>query len=230
MTNKLITLEQAQQVRRGWTQAHGSSTESRLKGLLAIILRLQGEERAGLVLEFGVGSGYTLSNMAALAHELQIPNRFYGFDSFEGLPHDEPVKEDPQFVWRKGWFKYPIEMAQKAIEGLPNVELVVGFFDQVCTDELKERLGFLDKRAALLHIDSDLYSSAVTVLNWCRSLIEEGTFIAFDEWGRGEERAWKEFVEEQQIEFAEISKTGEQMIFQITKVAVGSLQESSEDK
>jgi len=218
MTNKSMTLAQAQKERRGWTQAHGSSTEARLKGLLAIIFRLKTEKKTGLVLEFGVGSGYTLANMTALAEELEMPNKFYGFDSFQGLPHDEPIKGKPGSVWRKGWFSYPIAISQKAIDGLSNVELVPGFYSDVCNDELKTKLGFPGNQAALIHVDSDLYSSAVTVLGWCRSLIVAGTFIAFDEWGRGEERAWEEFVKTEQIEFQEVSRVSEQIIFQVTKI------------
>lgn len=219
MAKKTLTLDQAQKERRGWTKAHGSATESRLKGLLAIVLRLCEDEKNGPIFEFGVGSGYTLSNMAALAEELEMTNQFYGIDSFQGLPHDEPIKGRPQSVWRKGWFSYPITMAQEAIEGLSNVELIPGFFSDVCTEELKERLGLLGKQASLIHVDSDLYSSAVIALNWCHDFIVEGTFIAFDEWGRGEERAWEEFVKEKQIEFKEVSRAGEQIIFQVTKVA-----------
>ena len=46
--------------------------------------------RPGLVLEFGVATGRTITHMAS-----RLPSTIYGFDSFEGLPE----------AWRSGFGK-----------------------------------------------------------------------------------------------------------------------------
>ena len=60
---------------------------------------------------------------------------------------------------------------------------------------------------ALLHVDSDLYSSAVTVLNTLNHQLVEGTVIVFDEymnypgWQLDEFKAWQEFVSKNNIKY-----------------------------
>lgn len=66
---------------------------------------------SGLYLEFGVFLGRTINHMAA-----QVPaQKFYGFDSFEGLPEE----------WRAGFPKGAFALPQPP-KVRPNVELVVG--------------------------------------------------------------------------------------------------------
>ena len=60
---------------------------------------------------------------------------------------------------------------------------------------------------AFLHIDSDLYSSAKTVLNLLRERIVVNTIIVFDDyfnypnWQKGEFKAFQEFVKENNIRY-----------------------------
>jgi hypothetical protein len=78
----------------------------------------------------------------------------------------------------------------------PNVHLIKGWFDQslpVFLESHPEKVDFL-------HIDSDLYSSARTVLTLLRDRIEPGTAIVFNEffnypgWKNGEYKAFNEFI------------------------------------
>lgn len=119
----------------------------------------------GLFLEFGVFEGRTVNRIAdqiagsgALVH---------GFDSFEGLP------EDWNATGRKGAFS--AKGIQPAVR--PNARLHAGWFDQSLPPFLQEHPGPL----SFLHIDSDLYSSARTVLTGTRDRIHVGTVILFDE-------------------------------------------------
>lgn len=134
----------------------------------------------GYVLEFGVATGRTLNQFAYWLHNKLI----YGFDGFDGLPEDWTSR------MRKGFF---------ARDTLPrvrsNCHLIVGWFDQTLP-KFKETIKH--SPIALLHVDCDLYSSTVTVLNNLRENIVPGTVIVFDEyinypgWQMDEFRAWQE--------------------------------------
>jgi predicted O-methyltransferase YrrM len=133
----------------------------------------------GLILEFGVFSGRSINDIAS-----RTTRRVYGFDSFEGLP--ETWRPDhPQGAFRR-------EPPQVA----PNVELVIGWFDQTLPSFLASHPGPI----TLLHVDCDLYSSTKTIFDACRSRIVPGTVIVFDEymnyvgWRRHEHKAFMEFV------------------------------------
>ena len=135
---------------------------------------------AGLVAEFGVATGRTINHIARL-----LPHRvIHGFDSFEGLPEDWTSRM-PQGFFRRD--------AVPPVRN--NVDLHVGWFDATLP-EFKAQHG--DTPLQLLHIDSDLYSSAVTILNTLKENIVPGTVIIFDEyinypgWELDEFRAWKE--------------------------------------
>jgi hypothetical protein len=135
----------------------------------------------GTVLEFGVATGRTLNQFAHW-----LPNKpVHGFDGFEGLPEDWTSR------MRKGFF---------ARSNLPrvrkNCQLWVGWFDQTLPG-FKEKVQ-LTRPIALLHVDCDLYSSTVTVLNNLKNNIVPGTVIVFDEymnypgWQLDEFKAWQE--------------------------------------
>jgi hypothetical protein len=138
----------------------------------------------GEILEFGVYQGGTINFMAE-----QFPNQtLYGFDSFEGLPEDWNISYKEKFnKHKKGYF---------AVDELPevkdNVTLVKGFFDTSLPKWLE-----VNKINAikLLHVDSDLYSSAKTIFDNLNEFIIPGTVIVFDEfypWGRKRYETWEE--------------------------------------
>lgn len=117
-----------------------------------------------LYLEFGVYEGESLRWWAE--HLTDASAQLVGFDSFEGLPedwrHDKPRGEfrtagpptidDPRVSFEVGWFE----------DTLPKFELPP--HDQL-----------------VVNVDSDLYSSASTVLQWLEPHVRPGTLIYFDE-------------------------------------------------
>lgn len=125
---------------------------------------------AGVAVEFGVGSTYTLRRFAQ--------RRFiYGFDSFEGLPED----------WRPG---FPRGIFATAPPGrIDNAEVITGLFADTVPRFLAGR-----SAVAFCHIDCDLYSSTATALR-IAPLLLEGAVIVFDEyfnypgWESNEHRA-----------------------------------------
>lgn len=124
----------------------------------------------GLYLEFGVWKGMTINLIA----EIVDPKRVWGFDSFEGLPEDWLGPESPSnFTRRKGRFSLKGESPN--VRG--NVQLVKGWFeDSLPTWKLQNR-----EVIAFLHIDSDLYSSAMCILSQLNDQIVPGTVMVFDE-------------------------------------------------
>ncbi|MGK7867442.1 class I SAM-dependent methyltransferase [Falsiroseomonas sp. E2-1-a20] len=134
---------------------------------------------AGLIAEFGVFEGRTINFLAERTQET-----IHGFDSFEGLPED----------WRPGFPRGTFSRDVPKVR--PNVELVVGMFEDTLPDFLARHRGAL----SLLHIDCDLYSSTRTVLRHCAPRIRAGTVIVFDEyfnypgWRSHEFRAFQDFI------------------------------------
>jgi hypothetical protein len=158
----------------------------------------------GLALEFGVYSGATLKVIAAA----RGGERVFGFDSFKGLPSD----------WRSG---FPAGIFQvEDPPDVPGAELVIGLFDDVLPEFLDAHPGVVD----FLHVDSDLYSSAKTVLDLVGPRLAVGSVIVFDEffnypgWRQHEYRAWAEYVERTGVRFdyRAYSSDNEQVVVQIT--------------
>lgn len=138
----------------------------------------------GYILEFGVYQAGTINFMAE-----RFPTQtLYGFDSFEGLPEDWNISYKEKFnKHKKGYF---------ALDNMPevkdNVVLVKGFFDKSIPEWLEKNP---IEQIKLLHIDSDLYSSAKTIFDNLNKYIVPGTIIIFDEmypWGRKRYETWAE--------------------------------------
>ena len=116
----------------------------------------------GMFLEFGVATGDSIRQIAALNPEREI----YGFDGFTGLP------EKWGRLLPKG------EFACNPPSDLPlNVELVVGLFQDTLPGWLKGHPGDV----SFVHIDCDLYSSTKCILDNLADRFVNGTVLAFDE-------------------------------------------------
>jgi hypothetical protein len=154
-----------------------------------VALRKHALERAptnGLLLEFGVWQAMWINRMASWTER-----RFFGFDSFEGLP-------EPWTTVDRGFF---------ALQELPqvreNVTLVKGWFNETLPLFLETHR----EGVAFIHMDCDLYSSTKTVLDLLKDRLMAGTVIVFDDflmqpgWQREEHKAWFDFVGEHHVEF-----------------------------
>lgn len=139
--------------------------------------RLNG--KAPLYLEFGVFEG---RSMRWWSEHLTAPEAtLVGFDSFEGLPEN----------WRPGF-----DSGEFATGAPPNIDddrvsFRVGWFDDTLP-----KFDMPSHDQLLINIDSDLYSSATTVLNWAEPHLTVGTLVYFDEFpDRDHEmRAFQEFA------------------------------------
>jgi hypothetical protein len=162
-------------------------------------------EPDGLVIEFGVASGWTINHIAGL---LPSDRKIFGFDSFKGLPEK----------WCDGF-----DVGRFAQDHLPevptNVELVVGMF----ADTLPEFLNrHPTEKVAFIHVDCDLYSSTRTVFTQLKDRIIKGTIINFDEyfgypgWKNHEFRAFQEFVKEANVHYEYIGYADQPLAVRIT--------------
>lgn len=143
----------------------------------AISDRLGGADARLTYLEFGVYRGESLRAWCALNRDPR--SRFVGFDSFEGIP----------VQWRarpRGYFDVGGQVPAIAD---PRVRFVKGWFNET----LPQALGDLAPGGTILvHIDSDLYSSAL----YCLTVLafRLGSFhVMFDEFGAGEGRALRDW-------------------------------------
>jgi hypothetical protein len=150
--------------------------------------------------EFGCHSGRTFSTAINSATYLKMKNVFfYAFDSFEGLPNTD--KSDGFF--EKGTFFTTKSDFKKIIKTRTGYKLkdkfiYKGFYEDVLSDDLQQKL----PKVGIVHIDVDLYSSTIKVLNFIKPLLQHGTVILFDDWycfingnEGGEGLATKEFLE-----------------------------------
>ncbi len=128
---------------------------------------LDGGRRAIDYLEFGVFEGASIRFWSSLNQNPE--SRFYGFDSFEGLPEDWHAGK------RKGAFSTDGKLPK--IED-PRVRFVVGWFQ-------KSLRGFMDsyhpQKQLVIHIDCDIYSSTLYCLTTLDPLLIPGSLIMLDD-------------------------------------------------
>jgi O-methyltransferase len=133
----------------------------------------------GDYLEFGVykGTSFILASSSAAKYRLN-EMRYFAFDSFQGLPEGEgKVFAHGQFACSEQAFTHLITKAGVPID---NVVKVKGWYNESLTSDVKDKY-HLD-RAAIVHIDCDLYSSTKYVLSFIEDIVQVGTIIIFDDW------------------------------------------------
>lgn len=176
--------------------------------------------RHGYYLEFGCHKGRTMR--LAWDHSSGLFDWTYvAFDSFEGLPEIPPIDRNP--MWEKGKCATTEEelIAIVKSSGMPRDRLITvkGFYDQSLTNEIANKL--LPRKAAVVYVDCDLYTSTVPVLKFVMNFLQKGTIIVFDDWfcfhadpERGQRRAFAEFCRENpELRFIDFVGTGEAQAF-----------------
>lgn len=150
----------------------------------------------GLILEFGVASGETISY---LANCVALGGRkIYGFDSFKGLPEK--------------WADYDVGHFACDPPDVPsNVELIIGLFADTIPPFLATHAG----DAALIHIDCDLYASTWKVLHYLNERIVPGTMIQLDEYWivqEHEQRAFHDWMTAYNRRCVYLARSMEQLV------------------
>lgn len=154
------------------------------------------------IYEFGVctASGTCQILKSCTEHNIKF-DKFYGFDSFEGLPDEKPGIYRPD-IWKKGAFDSADHLHMPREMILPHiyketakyterpVKFIKGFYADSLTPELSIENKF--KPALFISMDVDIYISCIQTWEYLMScgLIIPGTIIRYDDWGDFSHPMW----------------------------------------
>ncbi len=135
-------------------------------------------------LEFGVSKGESLKYWTDI--NKNPDSRFWGFDTFFGLPEKWEV------------FTGTVEKNAFSMNGNPpditdaRNSFVKGLFQESLPGFLKS---FESNGRLIIHNDADLYTSTLYVLCECNDILKPGTIVIFDEFTSvlHEFRAWEDY-------------------------------------
>jgi len=169
----------------------------------ALAMLLEGGGKPGDYLEFGVFNGTSMLCMhRALLRAGLVDTQLVGFDSFQGLPPHAAQEDDG--VWQPGSLSSSLAFTRRRLtrDGIDwkRTHLVKGWFSVTATPETAAALEL--RKAGVIMIDCDMYSSTVDALAFCEPLIRDKAAIFFDDWhsyslaekGLGERQAFEEFL------------------------------------
>lgn len=172
----------------------------------------------GDVLEFGVLAGWSARIFAETMRDYMVMGDLYLYDSFAGLPdYDSAVDRDSyEIAGRNIWsdkMKFPDDFVA-TLGGSLEHHIKDRLSTVIRAERIKTCRGFYSEslkapikaKAALVHIDCDLYQSTVEVLDSLLrdDVFQDGCVVMFDDWNCnkaspyfGERRAFREFLERQ---------------------------------
>jgi O-methyltransferase len=131
-------------------------------------------------LEFGVSKGQSFRWW--VENNTHPESRFYGFDTFTGLPEDwGPFKKGDMSAG-----KIPVVSDSRH-------QFYQGLFQQTLPGFLKS---FDNSKKMIIHLDADLYTATYFVLNQMSTFLKSGDILFFDEFNvpMHEFKAFTEFV------------------------------------
>ena len=139
--------------------------------------------KGGTILEFGVARGVSYTQLAKMIKDNKMTCKLIGFDAWQGLP-----KETEGVFLPKGWSEGTYCFNRNVVENrlrkidivLPDkrFQLVDGWLKDTLTKELQQTI----KNLIFVNIDTDLYTSAVTILDFIFPVLQDKTLIYFDDW------------------------------------------------
>ncbi|WP_376967307.1 TylF/MycF/NovP-related O-methyltransferase (plasmid) [Azospirillum sp. A26] len=174
----------------------------------------------GEILEFGVLGGWTSRLFSETMRDLGMLSDIHLFDSFDGLPEYTSSVDRDSFeiagrnIWRKR-MRFSDDFVAELGESIDQ-----HIYRRLSTVIRPERIhmhrGFYAQtlqsppeiKAAVVHIDCDLYQSTKEVLDslFKNNILQDGCVLMFDDWNcnkanpyYGERRAFREFLENQEI-------------------------------
>ncbi len=161
------------------------------------LLAARGQTSGGYF-EFGLYRGFSFWFANNLAKELGLNLEFHGFDPFEGLPES---KIDIHRNWQPGNYACSLNQVRSSLEQwkmpLPYT-LYKGWYSAPFFSEVEGKHPLPDPMITV--IDSDLYESAIEVLQMLGPRLRVGTLLLFDDFNafagdpnHGERRAVREF-------------------------------------
>lgn len=141
--------------------------DDRLKSFKAISEHYKLNESPVSYLEFGVAYGGSFKWW--LAECTHPESRFYGFDTFEGLP-------ESWGVFSKGDMHSPIPEVNDG-----RASFYKGIFQDTLNGFIEENSTALRSTRKLIHMDADLFSATLFALSQLYPVLQKGDIIMFDE-------------------------------------------------
>ncbi len=133
-------------------------------------------------LEFGVYQGDSIKMWTEI--NMREESRFFGFDSFEGLPE----------AWGKSMQSGDFNVGGRMpLTNDDRVSFVKGWFNDTLVPFLS---AFKPRSPLVIHNDSDLYSSTLYLLTKLDPILVEGSVLIFDEFYSSlhEFRAFQDYI------------------------------------
>ena len=153
-------------------------------------------------LEFGVFKGASTNFFS------KYVNKFYVFDSFEGLKEDWIGTSD---------IKGSFNLDKKIPKLSSNVEPIIGWVENTLEDFLKKH----NPKINFVHLDMDTYTPTKYTLERLKPYLVKNAIIIFDElynfvgWEQGEYKALKEVFNEDEFEYMGFNIKGAQVVIKI---------------
>ena len=156
-----------------------------------VIRQLGLDQKPMQYLEFGVAGGTSFAWWVKANHHPD--SRFYGFDTFEGLPED-------WHFFKRGAFSFDIPFMDDS-----RGTFIKGLFQNTLYKFLQDYGRDIRQEAftRVLHMDADLYSSTLFALTSMAPYLREGDIILFDEFNipNHEFAAWNDFTRSYYIQY-----------------------------
>lgn len=164
----------------------------------------------GSIVECGVFKGNSLVRFATFRELLEntYSRKIIGFDIFGKFP-DTDFEGDKKFLTKfisaAGDQSISVDELTKVFEykGFKNIELVKGDINKTVPDYVQDQAQL---KISLLHIDTDVYEPAVTILNSFYDRVVRGGLIVLDDYGTfpGETQAVDEFIADKKLEIRKL--------------------------
>lgn len=153
-------------------------------------------------LEFGVAEGTAFRHWVEM--NKNTGSRFYGFDTFTGLPEEFGVMKKEH---------YDIKGNTPDIKD-DRITFIAGLFQDSLPGFLKD---YKPERRKVIHLDADLYSATLYVLTMLYPYLNNGDIIIFDEFGvpTHEFKAFSEFVHAYQFRYTPLGAVNNYLQFAI---------------
>jgi O-methyltransferase len=150
----------------------------------------------GDLMEFGCFGGQSMTAFYKAEAEFSgltkghFIERYFAFDSFEGMPVGGPQDELEGYALSQGTLapggyacsedQFKANLAGENVD-LARVTTVKGFYEHSLQDPAVREL-VVGAKCALLHIDCDFEVSATAALNFATPYLQDGTIVLFDDW------------------------------------------------
>ncbi len=159
-------------------QARSAYGDARWPQMEQVFSSVSANEVKGDYLEFGVYYGQSFLMAFKLAEKYGLRDmRFFAFDSFHGFPSAEGQLSKGLMAASRGLFSRYI---RRGGVDMGRVGTIEGVYNESLTAEVKRQHQI--RKAAVVHLDCDLYLSTRDVLGFITDLLHPGTILIFDDW------------------------------------------------